>query len=723
MNDTPDQTGTTRVESEEWFLEQLEQPEIPVPVLVDSLNELAAGGGFSQAEARAKLLQDMLAEKGGIDDALGILQLRAGWMPSGADSLAAVRDEALAVLGPDAQKRGLVDFAGFDRSVPAAEGVRRLRVLLGLAANALCYARTWGAGVIRRVDEYAKRVEVDFETRKGHQFSFAFAAESLQMLEPGHLLACFHRDPAAVRALVAQQPGELVRMALRSFGPLTVVQLQEILAPRFFSEAEWKAFWEAARRELKKDALVEIPAKRTEPIHLRARGMDFGPEWFRALGAERDMKTVLLRIGELAGAGGAAPDAPAREVLIDRLAFVIKGAGVRHPGLAARAALAAADFGLEGERVNLGALLAQWRQPAFFLATVADLPARDVRPFLELLSARLGAEFQDYLLSLLERMEIGSLSEAIELLEAAGRGDAVADLLRGLFATQTVDVEALLWVYRHSDRWEEWALGLRPDLARLTLNALEKEHAYERLKAQNQLRERFARPEWLKELFDSMSDDQRREFFLRLKDTPAWPQLERQSLLGRIVKLYPETEALLREQPGTAAPVRKAVLTSMHSYRERQMQLQKLVHEEIPKNSRDIGHARSYGDLKENHEFKAAKEMQSMLMRRQAEFEAQLREVQPSDFEGFPVERAGVATGIEIERADGVSERYYILGAWDRDERLGIVSSSTRLAQTLEGLRAGDTFALPTATGEISATVKAVIPLPEEVRRWIRGEA
>ena len=31
-------------------------------------------------------------------------------------------------------------------------------------------------GLIRRVDEYAKRVEVDFETRKGHQLSFAFAA-------------------------------------------------------------------------------------------------------------------------------------------------------------------------------------------------------------------------------------------------------------------------------------------------------------------------------------------------------------------------------------------------------------------------------------------------------------------------------------------------------------------------------------------------------------------
>ena len=45
----------------------------------------------------------------------------------------------------------------------------------------------------------------------------------------------------------------------------------------------------------------------------------------------------------------------------------------------------------------------------------------------------------------------------------------------------------------------------------------------------------------------------------------------------------------------------------------------------IPANSKEIAVARSYGDLRENHEYKAAKEMQKILMRRKGELEVPIR--------------------------------------------------------------------------------------------------
>jgi transcription elongation GreA/GreB family factor len=100
-----------------------------------------------------------------------------------------------------------------------------------------------------------------------------------------------------------------------------------------------------------------------------------------------------------------------------------------------------------------------------------------------------------------------------------------------------------------------------------------------------------------------------------------------------------------------------------------------------------------------------------------------LKQVQPTEFDGPAPDRAGPGTGVEIEHADGRRERFYILGAWDRDEALGIVSSDTRMAQALEGHSAGDAVSVPGTDGDRSARVTAILPLSEDVRRWVREGA
>ena len=49
-------------------------------------------------------------------------------------------------------------------------------------------------------------------------------------------------------------------------------------------------------------------------------------------------------------------------------------------------------------------------------------------------------------------------------------------------------------------------------------------------------------------------------------------------------------------------------LTSWRSYNQRVQQLEKIEREDIPANAKALADARSYGDLKENHAFKEAKQ-------------------------------------------------------------------------------------------------------------------
>ena len=64
--------------------------------------------------------------------------------------------------------------------------------------------------------------------------------------------------------------------------------------------------------------------------------------------------------------------------------------------------------------------------------------------------------------------------------------------------------------------------------------------------------------------------------------------------------------------------------------------------------TKEIAIARSYGDLSENFEFKAAKQMQSVLMRRKAELEHMLHDARGTSFENPDTSRCRIRSGRKL---------------------------------------------------------------------------
>jgi transcription elongation GreA/GreB family factor len=192
--------------------------------------------------------------------------------------------------------------------------------------------------------------------------------------------------------------------------------------------------------------------------------------------------------------------------------------------------------------------------------------------------------------------------------------------------------------------------------------------------------------------------------------------------MGCIVRLFPELASVLANKPEAAAAPARPAVTARRSYRARQLQFEKITNVEIPRIAREIGVARSYGDLRENFEYKAAKEMQTVLLRRQAELEEMLGKVQPSDFRDLPHDRAGLGTCITLQHADGHRETFNILGEWDRDETLGIISCNSQLARAVEGKSAGETVRVPAHEGEADCLLAEVGDLSDAIKAWISSE-
>jgi transcription elongation factor GreA len=123
----------------------------------------------------------------------------------------------------------------------------------------------------------------------------------------------------------------------------------------------------------------------------------------------------------------------------------------------------------------------------------------------------------------------------------------------------------------------------------------------------------------------------------------------------------------------------------------RKNEYQELVQKTIPANSKEIAIARSYGDLRENHEYKAAKEMQKILMRRKSELETQLVRARGTDFANPKTDVVSIGTKVGVtELSSQHSEHFEILGAWDSDPEKGVISYLTPIAQALLNKKTGD---------------------------------
>jgi transcription elongation GreA/GreB family factor len=138
-----------------------------------------------------------------------------------------------------------------------------------------------------------------------------------------------------------------------------------------------------------------------------------------------------------------------------------------------------------------------------------------------------------------------------------------------------------------------------------------------------------------------------------------------------------------------------------------------LVQKLIPANSKEIAVARSYGDLRENHEYKAAKEMQKILMRRKSELESQIVRARGTDFSNPRTDVVSIGTEVKVTDLDAQhAERFVVAGAWDSDPDKGVISYLTPVAQALLNRKPAEEVEVPVGDTRKRYRVDSIAPYP-----------
>ena len=114
----------------------------------------------------------------------------------------------------------------------------------------------------------------------------------------------------------------------------------------------------------------------------------------------------------------------------------------------------------------------------------------------------------------------------------------------------------------------------------------------------------------------------------------------------------------------------------------------------------EIQKAREFGDLRENAEYKAALERQSIVKARLVQVQQRLREVESIDISQLPQDRIAYGSSVvlyDLEKEEKVT--YKLVTSEESDPENGLISTVSPIGQALMGKEEGDEVRVKTPTG------------------------
>lgn len=584
----------------------------------------------------------------------------------------------------------------FEKLVGAGKISRQqMEPLIQLATGGYCMHRSWGFGKITTVDTVFCRFTIDFQNKAGHTMDLGFAAESLKPIPADHILARKASDLQGLRQMAALHHLDLIKLVLQSYGgKATLDQIQAVLVPDVIAD-DWKKWWEAAKKELKKDGHFLLPTKKSDPIVYQQKETSLDERLLTDFRAAKGLKAKITAASEFLKTLSDVKDkaAVARE-MITALNTDINSHQRTQSALALEAIFLRDEIrqvseapAQEGELTE-GNIWAGVNRPAPLLE---GMPAAKHKRGLQSFKEANPDRWADVLLSSLNHTNAKLAGEMADLLIHNGKLDALKENLARLISQHQGSSELLLWLAK--ERSDSFADILGPEVFRAMLTAMERDQFNE--KRSNRLRDFILDDQsLLVELIGSADLEVIKDLTRALQLSPCFDDMDKRSLLARIVKSYPAVQSLIS---GEQTKQDTTLVVSWESLERRKDEYAELVQKKIPANSKEIAIARSYGDLRENHEYKSAKEMQKLLMRRKSELESQMVRARGMDFSQAKTDQVNIGTRVRVTDLDNNNqETYSILGAWDSNPDLNIVSYMTPFAQTLLSKKIGDEAILET---------------------------
>ena len=611
--------------------------------------------------------------------------------------------------------------------------------LVATGQPAFCLHQAWGIGVIRSYDEATKRLVIDFpeQNKKAHAMDAAFFLGKIEFINPNGLVAKAYADAtkAEVANLVANDPAGVVKALLAEYptGECTSYALEANLDRVHFASlpagkdraAAFKAWWTKGRAAVRKDRAILVPERKGGLYALLEAPKDLGEDLFAQYEGAPNFERKLLLLEELAGAAAAETRSAANAANLDKVsADLLKEIK---------------KLETARKRDNLPAILGGiWNRDKFFrsavenvetvsptaseiiaLCTESDLAfvalniphtTEKIRSLLDLVRAHHGDRWADRAFDLLRNRDIGGtksgsaklVSESIAYLCDQDLAEAVASRFAQWLETRELRAPVIIWIIKNRDSKKYAAIVGRlitPALLGAILSSIDTESLESNSTARIPLANELIKD---KELIaniltpaEGKKADSETIFDLTrtMMSSQGFDEMTKKALLSRLAKIEPHVQRLAKSKHSGSEAEEKELLVSKQSKELKERELEDIVKVRLPAVKEAIQIAKEHGDLKENSEYKMARQDHDTLAARRAELDALLKKARVTDFSEAKTDAISVGSSIVLRRGSDQTEfAYDLLGAWDGEPEKNILSYISPLAKQFLNHKAGETF-------------------------------
>ncbi|OGN62442.1 MAG: hypothetical protein A3F09_05005 [Chlamydiae bacterium RIFCSPHIGHO2_12_FULL_49_11] len=554
--------------------------------------------------------------------------------------------------------------------------------------NFFLHTGGWGVGEVMDVSYLREEAIMEFDYVAGQKdVSFANAFNTLQPISSDHFLARRFGNADAFEEFARKSPCELICVLLRDLGPSTSFEIKEELCNLVIPEEEWTRWWQNARTRLKKHPLIQNPATSKDPFRLlieevlpedrlieKLKNSPQAGELIDLFYAfMRDFPVALKKDGF-------------KQFLAEQLKEFLKNHELS-----------------DAEEIQILFLLEDLgeKHPESFKKLLQHVKIDEVINRFQIISLKkrllnLAKEFRpDWKENFAEILRISPQSlvkdTVFEALIKEDRNFFVATLKK-IIDVPMQSCHTIMWYLPKALEDPDLPFGDPAGNIELLQSFFNTMYLIENLSDQKELLKKMhnfltqKRFEHIRKIFEHAVFSDLQEILLLASKCHSLSDHEMKILHSLAEVIDPSIKSLRKKEHEEVED--HVIWTTHEGYEKIKERIHTIATVEVPENAREVEAARSLGDLRENSEYKFAKEKRSRLqgeLRFLSKQFSQMRSLTDHDIDTNKISVGTTATLL----SNGEAVEYTLLGPWDSDPEKNILSFQSELAKKLLNLRVG----------------------------------
>jgi len=597
-------------------------------------------------------------------------------------------DEYVRISNLDGQWRSIHDaIISFERHIAFDKGN-------------FVYHRAWGIG---RIKEVSKDIfTIDFQNKKDHKMKLEMALSSLKTLPKNHIWVLKLKNMDKLKEMVKSDIQWALKTIMLSYdNQASIKNIKEELVPDVLTASAWNTWWANARKILKTDPKFGVVDNEKDVYQVREKPLSFEEKTYNSFKAAKDFNQRFNLI--LDYIENADTDSEYLEDMINYFSSYLNSINnVNEQTICSYLLILNIQRKFTFIKVNLNYgfkdFLDQVEDPISIYENIS-IPdyKKDYLIQLKRYHANWDTVFTRIFYFYPNRFIYDELASKNQTL--------VEKIIKDLFVGYKEYRDAFLWIVSNV-LTEEKAQELNIDYNNVILSLIHlieitgkdvglKKEVTKNKRISTQVRDFLFKNKFLSNYIKRSSEEFCKRLYTISNELISVDGESIVMIKNTIADKFPEIDTedkSLKFDIGMAKnSIMDKLLTTLSSMKKVQQELLHIKDIDIPENSKEIGYAMEKGDLRENAEYKAAKERQSFLQNKLNKLMTDIGRatiIKKEDITGD-----FITFGTKVELMDQISNStvdYIILGPWESNTEKNIISYQSPLGSHLLDRRLKD---------------------------------